>query len=235
MRAELIHELEDCARRGGFDLFGLVDAQRFDAGQPVEHRCAVELPGCGTAIVLGCGGASHAKWETLRAMESLLRQAGVRARIAQPMQSRLRFAALGEAAGLGTVSPVIRRLVHPDYGPRVMVGGVLLIEGRPFGPVADASIAERFQPCCNCKRPCITACPGEVHDGDGEVDEGRCIEERKRGACADACLVVRSCPVGAGEAMPASVEAERHRFDLHRTQAMRGNGWLPVIRRWFGW
>jgi len=237
MPPTLLRELEERARAGGFDLFGLVDAQRFDAGQPHELRCARELPGCGTVIVLGCGGPVHAEWGALRELQSMLQRAGHRARLAEPMQSRLRFAALGEAAGLGTVSPVIHRLLHPKFGPRVMVGAALLVEGQPFGLVADASIAERFQPCCNCLRPCLSACPGEQREGNahGRVDESRCSHERQRGACGDACAVVRNCPVGAGQALPRAVEVERHRFESHRVLAMQGRGLLPTIRRWLGW
>ncbi len=234
MSTALLRELEQRARGAGFDLFGLVDAERFDAGQPHELRCARELPGCGTVIVLGCGGPSQAQWNLPRELADLLRKHGHPARLAEPMQSRLRFSALGEAAGLGTVSPVIHRLLHPQFGPRVMVGAAVLVAGRPFGPIADASIAERFQPCCHCARPCLSACPGGVHDGHGDVDEDRCSQERERGPCADACRVVRSCPVGAGQALPAEVEAERHRFESHRALAMRGRGLLPTIRRWLG-
>jgi hypothetical protein len=234
MTSDMFRQIEERARGAGFDLIGLVDAARFDAGQPTELRCARELPGCGTAIVLACGGPGSPQWNAPREIAATLSRAGHRARVAEPMQSRLRFAALAEAAGLGTVSPVIHRLLHPQYGPRVMVGAVVLVEGSPFGTVADASIADRFQPCCHCSRPCLTACPSERSTGHGHVDEQQCTTERKGGGCADACNVVRSCPVGAGQAMPIDVERERHQFELHRALAMQGRGLLPALRRWIG-
>ncbi len=237
MPQALLLQLEECARAGGFDLLGLVDAHRFDATQPYELRCAREMSGCGTVIVVACGGSAPTEWAALRELQPMVQRAGYRAQFVEPTQGRLRLAALGEAAGLGTVSPVIHRLLHPMFGPRVIVGGAVLVEGQPFGPIADKSIAEHFQPCCNCPRPCLSTCPSVLAESSGHVhvDATRCTRERQRGACANACGVIRNCPVGAGQALPQVVESERHRYELARDLAIQGRGVWPAIRRWIGW
>ena len=47
MPTALLTALEQRARHRGFDLFGVVDTQRYDAAQPHEMRCSRELVGCG--------------------------------------------------------------------------------------------------------------------------------------------------------------------------------------------
>lgn len=227
-------ELEERARRCGFDLFGVVDARRFDATQPHESRCSTELPGCGAVVVLGCGGPAQAAPDSCRQLEHFLAERGVRARMAKPLRSALRFACLAEAAGLGTVSPVIHRLLHPQYGPRVSICGVLLVEGQPFGEIADASIADRFQPCCKCSRPCVDACPAKVHDGCGNTDLSRCHDEGMNGSCTDQCHVVSRCPIGQGHVVPAAVQKQRQEFEVLRLAARQGKGLWHVLRRVLG-
>jgi hypothetical protein len=233
MPAALLAELEHSARAHGFDLFGVVDAQRFDAAQPVENRCSRLLPDCGTAIVVGRGGPDKFDGRALAELGRVLRQRGLRVRVASPLRSSISFACLGEAAGLGIVSPVIHRLLHPQFGPWVTVHGVLLVSGRPFGPIADASIAETFHPCCKCHRPCVEACPAEVHDGHGESDFGRCHEHRHAGGCGDACLVVRACPIGSGQRVEAAREADRHRDESRLLAVRHAHGfWAWFWRLW---
>lgn len=234
MRPALLTELEQRARDCGFDLFGVVDARRFDSTQPHESRCSSELPGCGTVVVLGCGGASQAAPDSCRQLERFLAERGVRARMAKPLRSALRFSCLAEAAGLGTVSPVIHRLLHPKYGPRVSVCGVLLVEGQPFGEIPDASIADRFQPCCKCARPCVEACPAQVHDGHGGSDLERCHDEGLKGACTEGCGVVRECPIGRGHEVPPAVERQRQEFEVVRLAARQGKGLWHILRRALG-
>jgi hypothetical protein len=235
MSQALLIALEQRARARGYDLFGIVDTQRFDAAQPAEGRCAREFAGCGTAIVLGSGAPRLAEAEGPGELLRMLTEAGLRARLAPPLRSTIRFACLGEAAGFGTVSPVIHRLLHPAYGPRVSVRAVLLVEGLPFGAIADATIADRFQPCCNCSRPCVAACPADVHDGLGASDLRRCYDERLSGSCTTGCEVVRHCPIGAANQVPSEVERQRHEFDLQRLAVREGRGLLHALRRilWF--
>ena len=164
----------------------------------------------------------------------MLGAAGLHAHLAAAARSAMSFACLGEAAGLGTVSPVIHRLLHPRYGPWVSVRAVLLLQGRPFGPIADASIAATFQPCGTCARPCLKACPAGVHDGSGHSHFELCHGHRAAGGCSTACQVVRTCPIGSGERAPAAIEVERHREDQQRLQRRYGRGLWSALRRTLG-
>jgi hypothetical protein len=234
MRPALLSELEQRARDRGLDLFGVVDTYRFDKAQPPENRCAREFAACGTAIVVGCGGKAGAAPSAIGELLRLLRAAGLRARAAGAVRSSISFACLSEAAGFGTVSPVIQRLLHPRYGPWVSVSAVLLVEGQPFGPIADASIAGEFQPCSTCSRPCIAACPADVHDGKTGSQFDRCHDHRQGGGCSTGCHVVRMCPVGADQRMTEDNELEWHRRESLRLARRYGRGLLWSLRRTFG-
>ncbi|MCA8950105.1 MAG: hypothetical protein KDE27_11430 [Planctomycetes bacterium] len=143
----------------GFDLFGPVDAATFDACQPRDQRLTRVLPRCGTAIVLGTAGVqldSHTVEVGLQRVSDRLRVAGHRTVIAGTRAHKLSFPRLADAAGFGTVSPVTGLLLHPKFGPWLRVHDVLLVEGRPFGQLGDASISDSFQPCCKCDgQPCL--------------------------------------------------------------------------------
>ncbi|MCR9246440.1 MAG: hypothetical protein NXI31_15510 [bacterium] len=157
--ATLLAEVRALAAASGFDLFGVVDAARFDACQPPDQRVARVLSQCGAVIVLGTSGArldDHTVRLGIDHMNERLRQARVRALVASRCQQRLSFPRLADAAGFGTVSPVTGLLLHPEFGPWVRVHDALLVQGRPFGVVADASISDGFQPCCRCDgQPCM--------------------------------------------------------------------------------
>ncbi|MBK8095702.1 MAG: hypothetical protein IPK26_01260 [Planctomycetes bacterium] len=255
MSSSLLAELQAQCNQAGLNLFGIVDAARFDAAQPAEGRARQLQPGCGTILVLGSGGSSF--WRHMvsshgplrapapdyhpvqefavaqtRTAQALLSAQGIRSRLVQPEDRKtLNFVQLGEAAGFGTVSPVIHILLHPRFGPWISLRAALLLEGMPFGPIDDASLQDRFQPCCNCEKPCISACPVGVHDGFGASDFSRCAHHRHAGNCVTACSVRRACPVGAAERFVAEEEAHRHAYSLFAMQKWYGLGsWRFVPR-----
>jgi hypothetical protein len=230
MRTGLLDELAQRASARGFDLFGVVDSQRFDRAQPSEGRCARVLRNCGTAIVLGCG-PGRPDDAALPELQRMLAAEGLRALAADPARSAMSFACLGEAAGFGTVSPVIHRLLHPRYGAHVSVRAALLLRGQPFGAIPDASIAAHFQPCSACARPCLNACPADVHDGAGHSRFERCHQHRRDGGCAPGCQVVRACPVGSAERPTAEIQLERHREEQQRFERRHGTGVWNAMRR----
>ena len=130
---------------------------------------------------------------------------------------------LAEAAGFGTVSPVSGLLLHPQFGPWLRLRAAILVDGMPFGPIADASIADGFRPCCTCHRPCLDACPASVLDGLGHQDLVRCADHRHAGGCSAGCGSRMACPVG-GEHRDAPPAQPVHAH----TQDLRG------MRRWLG-
>ena len=257
MSSSLLVEARLQAASTGLNLFGVVDAQRFDAWQPLEQRTTTIRPDCGTVIVLGSGGRVTApsasepnaclvhgmprqdvgpfERAAAQGLSVMLHCRSVRNRLVEPMAGqRLNFVRLAEAAGFGTVSPVSGLLLHPQFGPWISVRAALLLDGRPFGPVADASITELFQPCCSCAKPCLTACPVSVHDGLGNQDLTRCAEHRHEGGCASGCGSRRACPVGAEHRDHIGPDVHRYTHAVVTTQRAHGSGvwrFVPWFRR----
>ena len=233
----LLDRVRADAAGAGLNLLGLVDRCRFDASEPRERRLGGMAPTCGTVVVLGTGGRASADGiaggaDAVAAdaprraggadhVAGELRRAGVACRVLRFDGScRVSGPRLGEAAGFGTVSPVSGLLLHPDYGPWLRVRAAVLCDGEPFGAVADASISDRFHPCCTCDRPCLTACPASVHGGR---DHGlaACATHRHGGGCTDGCGSRAACPLGAG-----------HRDD--GTAGHRHSYELATLQRWYG-
>src|SRR5688572_3623554 len=106
----------------GMNLWGTVDARRFDESQPPELRLGTRMPGCRSAIVIGAGGgdlwstlfdgaakpADPRAWkkridsftrDTLQEESGRLADVGVRTQIALPHETNpLNFMHLGEEA-----------------------------------------------------------------------------------------------------------------------------------------
>ncbi|MBL8748136.1 MAG: hypothetical protein JNK78_03180 [Planctomycetes bacterium] len=240
MHSPLLAEVRRHAESAGINLVGLVDAERFDGSQEKEFRASRLAPKCGTIVVLGTAG--RAFWqhysaahdpanadpcryarEAVRAIERRLAVAGVGCScVPAACPGPIRFARLGEAAGFGSVSPVSGLLLHPQFGPWLRVRAALLVDGRPFGEIPDASISDRFHPCCGCSKPCLDACPAAVHDGTDPRDLARCATHRHAGNCEFECRVRSACPLGAEHRDVAAENAHRH-----------GHA-LPTLRRGFG-
>ena len=226
----------------GLNLFGLVDAARFDRCQPQEQRVRSLAPGCSTMIVLGSGGRALARdlsrqganeatpasaeqhgWHRSCHIAALLQSEGLPCQaVAIDLGSRLPMGRLGEAAGFGTVSPVSGMLLHPEFGPWLRLRAALLFDGYPFGEIQDASITDGFHPCCNCARPCLSACPAQAHDGRGQSDLGRCASHRHAGGCETSCCSRSACPLGSEHRDDVGEFAHSHSFHL------------PKLQRWFG-
>lgn len=235
MPQQLLHQLRLHAEGAGLNLFGLVDRARFDACEPRESRVDAVHPSCGTVVVLGSGGRTLAQRHADgRGRSVAATVAGVVDHFARTLTTcgipalavrfdagcRIRGDRLAEAAGLGIVSPVSGLLLHPEYGPWVRVRAAILCSGHPFGAVAEATLADRFQPCNCCARPCVAACPA---GGAAAVPElGDCASHRHRGGCADECARRAACPVGAEHRDCGDAHVHRHGHDL------------GTLRRWFG-
>lgn len=244
MRSSLLDQARARAAGAGLNLFGVVDRERFDSGEPKERRLEGVSRRCGTVVVLGTGGrwfAEHrARWRreagnvadapviatvlaAVANVAALLQGQGVSCTVLTfSGSSRVRPERLGEAAGFGTVSPVSGLLLHPDFGPWLRVRAALLCDGMPFGCVPDAAISDRFHPCCGCARPCLAACPAGVHDGTGQHELGRCGSHRHGGGCATECATRAACPLGSEHRDRDDEAVHRHTYEL------------AAMQRWFG-
>lgn len=258
MVSTLLTEARELAAQAGLNLFGTVSAARFDECQPCDRRVRGLRADCGTVVVLGTGGrqfwqayAAHGgrtdlpaqaaaaaadRFARLQAKELLLwlQQRDVRGAVVEPgAAGGVRFACLGEAAGLGTVSPVTGQLLHPEFGPWLALRALLLLDGEPFGPVPNASIAHRFQPCCGCSRPCVSACAPQACDGEGQKDLERCAPHRDAGNCETGCNTRLACPLGANHRDADGEYAHRHEQTLAVLRRLAGLGlWRLVPRSW---
>lgn len=256
MASSLLQEARQRSEQVGLNLFGLVRAERFDACQPCDRRVQQLRAGCGTVVVLGTGGRQF--WQRFRAqaeartgeppalaadrfarrlaheLAAWLAMQGVTGSVIEPgARTSIRFSCLGEAAGLGVVSPVTGHLLHPDYGPWIALRALLLLDGEPFGPIQNASIAHRFQPCCGCARPCIAACVPGSFDGNGRQDLLRCATHRDAGNCESGCNTRLACPVGAEHRDGPDEHAHRHTQPLPQLRRAAGLGvWRFVPRSW---
>lgn len=246
MRSSLLDQARAHAAGAGLNLFGLVDRARFDAAEPKERRVGALVRECGTVLVLGSAGRSlsqqRERWrrETGKVdgvpvavsalaaashIAEMLRANGVACSLlAFDGRCRVRPDRLGEFAGFGTISPVSGLLLHPEFGPWLRIRAALLCEGAPFGPVPDASIAERFHPCCGCSRPCVAACPASVHDGLGKHDLMRCGRHRHAGGCVHECASRSACPIGSEHRDGDDDDGDGHRHTYE----------LATMQRWFG-
>lgn len=251
----LLHSVQQQASRNGLNLFGLVDAKRFDGCQPREQRADAVQPDCGTIMVLGTAGRSL--WGEFQRQGRQIPQSmtdnqvdelavagatavvtdlwrhGVRGQLVDARRPRINFGQLAEAAGFGIVSPVSGLLLHPEFGPWVRVRAAVLLPGQPFGAIADASITDRFRPCCSCLKPCIAACPSAVHDGMGNSDRGRCADSRHHGSCEMGCHSRMACPVGAEHADQSGPMLHAHSVGRRTMQRWYGFGWWRMVPRMF--
>jgi hypothetical protein len=215
----------------GLNLFGLVDAERFDRCQPRDQRVRERWPHCGTVLVVGSGGQEF--WRQfaqacggraaggppsptapqqfasrcIQEIATCFRAKPLPFEVVEPSGPCPSLLRLGEAAGLGTVSPVSGLLLHPEFGPWVTLRAALLFAGHPFGPVPDATLVERFQPCCGCRQPCTTGC---------STTPGNC-PPNCHGRCA--------CPIGNEHRSPVVEDAPPRQVSA-RWRAFAWSLWL---------
>ncbi len=236
--------VRDQAARAGINLFGLVDAARFDRCQPKERRLGNVLRGCGTAVVLGTAGRGLLQAQAglpvgreagdaralaaVRATAMASRSVGPCTLVLAGVDTPVNFARLGEAAGFGAVSPVSGLFLHPEFGPWLRVRAALLFPGYPFGAIAEASIADRFHPCCSCARPCLTACPAAALDGAGGQRLGQCEQHRLDGGCELVCCSRQACPLGADHQDAPQLPLHGHDCAVKR-RVFRVFAWLRRV------
>lgn len=250
-------ELEQRAQGTGFNLLGLADGGHFDLCQPRGRRARELLPSCETVLVLGTGGREF--WRATEeqggfakrtpfAREPLRTRAlqfasevvrwlashGHAGLVVDPEAPRtLNFTQLGEAAGLGTISPVTGLLLHPKYGPWLSMRAAILLPGFPFGCDFRGEVTSGFQPCMTCHKPCVKACPIQVYDGEGGIDLEQCATHLHAGGCATHCAVRRACPVGAEERYDTIEESYRHGLGTRLLRRTFGLGWWRFVPRRF--
>jgi hypothetical protein len=96
----------------------------------------------------------------------------------------------------------------------------LLLSDNPLGTPAP-QVPASFQPCENCSRPCVPACPVEVYGPLREPELDRCATHRLGGECATGCDVRRACCYGQSHRYGVDEESYRHAYSLFMMQRER--------------
>lgn len=124
-----------------------------------------------------------------------LRRKGIAVYTAYPWRQEaggyLPFQAWGVSAGMGSMS-IVGVVVHPEYGSWNSFRGALILDAE-IEP--DASL-DGFDPCADCKAPCIAACPA------GAISKSGCNVQKCLGArlfdsrCECLCSAREACVFG---------------------------------------
>lgn len=249
--------LEDCRAElvgEGVNLWGVASARDFDAAQPRERRIEQRFPGAVSLVVIGSGGRGF--WErmtgsrksylqpspsfhpiddhTVELVEAeceRLRARGHRVDVLYPFERHaVDFVALGEMAGLGTRSPAVPLLLHPEFGPWIsMRAALVLYEELPVDPPL-----EDFTPCSECLAPCLETCPAKAVTTPGLKDDERCASFRSVGGCEHGCDVRAACVYGREHAYGVEERAFRNayvRFELERYYGLGRWRFVPAFLR----
>jgi epoxyqueuosine reductase QueG len=120
------------------------------------------------------------------------------------------FSKLGELGGVG-VKSLMGILIHPEYGLWISLRGAI---------VTDLEFAHydeplsSFNPCPECSKPCISACPANTVSENG-WDYTACMKFRlSDDTCRDNCASRRACPYGKEHQYSEEQLAHHHRFVL---------------------
>lgn len=257
---DTLEQVAAWARARGLNLVGQTDAETFDRCQPSGRRAVERDPACRSILVLG--GSGPFNWNYLkRKLGPALAQAAPDAHpiddwsrdVAAELLSMLRlggicdgsvllpndrpslnFVQLGECAGVGTISPVLEQLVHPEFGPWITLRAAILLHGQPFAAAAR-EVSMAFQPCDGCAQPCAKSCPADVYGGMRAADVAACVRHRVGGGCAIGCDARRGCTLGVEHRPREDEERFRHAHSMFMIQAAQSaagasRSWLDRLR-----
>ena len=237
--------LPESLARAGFNLFGVLGRDRYDALVPPAWRASVIHPETRFVLVVATGGpAFFGAFAAARRAGALLLAEGA----ADPLDA---FAGqrLGEAAqgwsdqgfptrslgyhercgdppgfadfvalgrACGLGTPSrLGLLLHPVYGPWLAIRAIWLTT-RSLEPTP--ALVDPG-PCADCPAPCTLQCPVAA-PGPAGFDALRCRAERERGEpCRSRCIARHACVIGQEHAYAADAEAH------HMAAALE----LPVV------
>jgi len=207
----------------GFNVAGVLRAERYDGLVSSAWRSATLLPGARSVVVLGCGGRAFGESflgspearETKHPVDRFTRRvvsagvAGLAEAAAQPIfywekrgEAYADFVALGRAAGLGACGR-LGLLLHPTYGPWFSLRAAIITSA--LLPSGEEDVG--FAPCVDCPAPCAEACPGEAVALAG-FDALACAETTRGNAgCASRCAARHACVIGGEHAFSPEVES----------------------------
>lgn len=220
-------------KQEGLNLVGVIPIQA--AKQSWNGLGTYDYPDSGSFLLIGSGGRDHwdfVQRQSLKSKHPIEETAWASVRKALPsfvpgaqllsQKESYSFDLRGLAvlAGFGTLSPYLLLVLHPTYGPWISLRAIV------YCPVAlKPTIAiPEYQPCEDCERPCLTACPVSAYSIDKPWDVHKCAghrleEEAPEDHCASQCHVRLACPVGREHAYSEAEFRHRHRSSLPMIRA----------------
>jgi len=215
----------------GWNLAGVLSADRYDGVVAPGWRCAETLPDACSAVLLGCGGSaffrvvrSSPEWNegpdpADRFARSCIdsqcerwRDAGFASRGFLYNDRRndresndepryADFSALAVACGLGVPSR-LGILLHPRFGPWFSIRA-LVLTSKPIAPTASHD----WDPCTGCAAPCADACPSERAFRSHHFDVEACFAQKlTTPRCQTRCDARRACVYGREHAYDSDAE-----------------------------
>ena len=223
----------------GLNLVGVIPALR--AKEFWLGQADYPYPLTGSFLIIGSGGREH--WSFIQSQESPSFSSEKRPHVieetahqsirgalsALPWETQLLsvdesygfdLRGLAVEGGLGTLSPYLMMVLHPRYGPWISLRALLYCAADlpASSPMTD------YDPCADCDKPCLTACPAGAYSPDSTWNFQKCADHRLKektvdNHCADQCHVRLACPVGREYAYSEAEFRHRHRSSLPMIRA----------------
>jgi epoxyqueuosine reductase len=233
----LYNRLENLFRNSGFNLVCRIRASKYDQHVLPNRRASNLMPNAKSVILVGFTGRGF--WETLQrflkenpgfrdtredwiddytllqfmSTAEIFEYEKVNYTMSFPFGSAglaLDFSKLSELGGVG-VKSLMGILIHPEYGLWISLRGAI---------VTDLEFAyydeplSSFNPCPECSKPCISACPANTVSENG-WDYNACMKFRlSDDTCRDNCTSRRACPYGKEHQYSEEQLAHHHKFVL---------------------
>jgi epoxyqueuosine reductase QueG len=238
MKSDFIYNrLADLFNDSGFNIIRRISVGEYDQGVSQSRRVTNLLPNAKSLILVGFAGKDF--WEILQGFlkenpgfrdtredwiddytvlrfmsaTNILEDEKVDYRMAFPFGSAclaLDFSTLGEVGGVGAKS-LMGILINPEYGLWISLRGAI---------ISDLEFAQydeplsSFNPCPECSKPCISACPANTVSENG-WDYNACMKFRLGDdTCKDNCSSRRACPYGKEHQYSEEQLAHHHKFVL---------------------
>ncbi len=240
----IYNKLADLFNNSGFNILRRIKVSEYDQRVPLSRRVTNLLTNAKSLILVGFAGRKF--WEILQGFlkvnpefrdtredwiddytvlrfmsaANILEDEKVDYRMVFPSGSAslaLDFSKLGEVGGVGAKS-LMDILIHPEYGLWISLRGAI-ITNIEFAQYNEPLYS--FNPCPECSKPCISACPTNTVSENG-WDCNSCMRFRlSNDTCRDNCASRRACPYGKEHQYSNEQLAYHHKFVLKSVREYR--------------
>ncbi len=117
------------------------------------------------------------------------------------------LARMAEAVGLGRIGRT-GLLMHPDFGPRLHIGGLVTTLDLPQVTVGAGQAFTCPEDCHDCQ----TACPVDALDGQGRVDRVACVRKSSYSPLLEQFLKQKDSPISDPETLVNLTAVDDHQM-----------------------